>query len=139
MRISLARLSDTLTSQAKTWLSQLNHSRIPRNAFEIGFARASGPGGQNVNKVSTKATIKLAPAILVKSEWLPKPVLSQILEKPGFPYLTKAKGIVVQSDLTRSRESNLEDCFVKLARAIQSHVWFATEMDPERVKKWDRM
>lgn len=31
---------------------------IPTNEFDISFARSSGSGGQNVNKVNTKATLK---------------------------------------------------------------------------------
>jgi ribosome-associated protein len=31
--------------------------RIPESELEIAFVRASGPGGQNVNKTSTKAQL----------------------------------------------------------------------------------
>ena len=32
--------------------------QIPLREFEFTFARSSGPGGQNVNKVSSKATLR---------------------------------------------------------------------------------
>ncbi len=37
----------------------MNHKiKIPENEYDISFARSSGSGGQNVNKVNTKATLK---------------------------------------------------------------------------------
>ena len=33
---------------------------IPEDEFQFSFSRAGGPGGQNVNKVSTKVTLKWA-------------------------------------------------------------------------------
>jgi protein subunit release factor B len=33
------------------------HSRVPAHALRFGFARSSGPGGQNVNKRSTKCLL----------------------------------------------------------------------------------
>lgn len=35
---------------ARTWLARFNVNTIPKNTFEVSFSRASGPGGQNVNK-----------------------------------------------------------------------------------------
>ena len=32
--------------------------RIPHDEFEFQFARSGGPGGQNVNKVNSKATLR---------------------------------------------------------------------------------
>ncbi len=32
--------------------------RIPRSEFHFTFSRSSGPGGQNVNKVSSRATLR---------------------------------------------------------------------------------
>lgn len=33
-------------------------ARVPENEIDVEFARSSGPGGQNVNKRSTKARIR---------------------------------------------------------------------------------
>ncbi|MDB5351450.1 MAG: protein chain release factor, partial [Planctomycetota bacterium] len=35
---------------------------IPDDEFRFEFARSGGPGGQNVNKVSSKATLRWTPA-----------------------------------------------------------------------------
>ena len=36
--------------KARTWLSKFDVKDVPKNICEIFFSRASGPGGQNVNK-----------------------------------------------------------------------------------------
>ena len=32
--------------------------QIPKSEFELSYTRSSGPGGQNVNKVSSKAILR---------------------------------------------------------------------------------
>ncbi|KAI7617283.1 hypothetical protein KC319_g19335, partial [Hortaea werneckii] len=44
---------------ARKWLAQLDPDTIPRSICDISFSRSSGPGGQNVNKVSSKATVRI--------------------------------------------------------------------------------
>lgn len=36
--------------EARTWLARFDVNTIPKNICEVSFSRASGPGGQNVNK-----------------------------------------------------------------------------------------
>ena len=50
--------------------------QVPLREFEFTFARSSGPGGQNVNKVSSKATLRWA---VVRSPSLPEPVRERLL------------------------------------------------------------
>ena len=44
---------------------------IPMDKVEFSFARSSGPGGQNVNKLNTKAELrfKVETASWIKPEW----------------------------------------------------------------------
>lgn len=37
-------------SAARKWLDDLTIDALPKDAFELSYARSSGPGGQNVNK-----------------------------------------------------------------------------------------
>ena len=36
--------------EARAWLARFNVNSIPKGICDISFSRASGPGGQNVNK-----------------------------------------------------------------------------------------
>lgn len=45
--------------QARQWLASF--SRVPTDAYEVTYSRASGPGGQNVNKYV--ARLILIPAL----------------------------------------------------------------------------
>ena len=52
--------------------------KIPLREFKFSFARSSGPGGQNVNKVSTKATLRWP---VLKSRSLAPRVRERLLAK----------------------------------------------------------
>ncbi|HQU47046.1 MAG TPA: peptide chain release factor-like protein, partial [Pirellulales bacterium] len=42
----------------ESFLTVHNRIRIPLEEFEFTYARSSGPGGQNVNKVNSKALLR---------------------------------------------------------------------------------
>lgn len=43
-------LSEEEQAIGRQWLATFEQSKVPRNSCEVSFSRASGPGGQKVNK-----------------------------------------------------------------------------------------
>jgi len=84
--------------------------QIPLRELHFTFVRSSGPGGQNVNKVNTKATMRWA---VVGSPSLPEAVRGRFLSKYG-RRITKEGDILVTSQRFRDRGRNVADCLAKL-------------------------
>lgn len=127
--------------KAKKWLEKLSTNTIPKHLFNISYSRSSGPGGQKVNKTSSKATISLEPGQWLDPSvfyWVPGPVQEQ-LQNGNIRYATKNKGMVIQCDTSRNREENLEECFERLVREIKSSVHFASEATEEDKEKWEQL
>lgn len=128
-------------SKAKEWRENFSSTQVPGNIFEISYSRASGAGGQKVNKTSSKATIALGPDQWLHPQfcyWIPKPIRSQIHENK-IRYETKSGGILVQSDLTRNRDTNTDECFRKLIQEIKDNTFFAGETSEEDKKRWQEI
>lgn len=43
-------LSEEEQAVGRQWLATFEQSKVPRKSCEVSFSRASGPGGQKVNK-----------------------------------------------------------------------------------------
>lgn len=125
---------------ARKWLD-VAETKIPRRIFDITYSRSSGPGGQKVNKTSSKATVALEPWKWLNPQfcyWIPKPILEQLNEKK-IRYHTKLGGLLIQSDKTRNREDNTDECFMKLAEEIRNNVYFESEASEEDKLKWEEL
>jgi ribosome-associated protein len=89
---------------------------IPGENLEWTAVRASGPGGQNVNKVSSKVDLRFD---LVGCSVLNERVKRR-LRKLAAGRLDAAGRVVVTSQVTRNRVRNLEDARARLAELIRS-------------------
>jgi ribosome-associated protein len=91
-------------------LTVTSHLQIPLREFEFTFARSGGPGGQNVNKVSSKATLRWA---VMASPSLPEPVRRRLLARHG-RRVTAEGDLLIVSQRFRDAGRNAADCLEKL-------------------------
>ena len=92
--------------------------RIPRSEFQFDFVRSSGPGGQNVNKVNSKAILKWD---ITNSKSLPVDVKNRFENR--FHHRIGKDGIfTISSQRSRDQRRNIEDCIFKVKELVLSIV-----------------
>ena len=89
---------------------------IPAGELSMSFARSGGPGGQNVNKVSSKVELRWNP---VTSTALTTDDRALLLERLR-NRLTNDGTLIVTSTLTRDQLKNRDDAAGKLALILRA-------------------
>ena len=82
---------------------------------EIDFIRASGPGGQNVNKVASAAQLRFD---VPRSRSLPEAVRARLVRQLG-RRLSREGVLVITARRFRSQERNRGDALARLAALIR--------------------
>ena len=88
--------------------------KIPLREFQFTFSRSSGPGGQNVNKLNTKALLRWR---VMESTSLPEAVRRRLLAKHGRRLNSDGEFQIV-SQRFRDAGRNVADCLEKLRQML---------------------
>jgi ribosome-associated protein len=91
---------------------------IPTSEFEFTFMRSSGPGGQNVNKVSTKARLRWP---VGQTQSLPEAVKERFTSR-YHRRLTNEGDLILTSQRYRDQTKTVGDCLEKLRELIDAVV-----------------
>jgi ribosome-associated protein len=104
---------------------------LDENELEFSFIRASGPGGQNVNKVSTAAQMRFDAR---RSPSIPDEVSAR-LQKLAGSRLTLEGVIVITAARHRTQERNRADAVERLVALIAKAAVAPVKRRPTRPSK----
>jgi ribosome-associated protein len=102
--------------------------RVPGHAIRTRAVRASGPGGQNVNKVATKVELRVDPAEIEGLDDGARARLASLARHR----LDAAGHLVVTSQATRNQARNLDDARAKVEALVRA------ALEPPRPRKRTR-
>ena len=89
--------------------------RIPLASLEFQYSRSGGPGGQNVNKVSSRVQMRWP----VASADLPDEVRARLVAV-NRNRITKDGDLLLVSQLSRDQRRNRVECLVRLQELVRA-------------------
>ena len=89
-------------------------SNINKNNIEVKFVRSRGPGGQNVNKVSTASQLRFD----VENALLPDDLRDRLIHLAG-KKMTKNGELIITANRFRTQERNRQDALNQLVALIR--------------------
>ncbi len=100
---------------------------IDENDLEVAFVRASGPGGQNVNKLSTAAQLRFDTSRIT----LPPEAHARLARLAG-QRMTKEGVIVIHAQRFRTQERNRADAIERLVSLLREAMVRPTPRRPTK-------
>ncbi len=127
--------TDPTTDEDDHFLVINSSIRIPLSEFSFSFARSAGPGGQNVNKVNSKAILRWQ---VSESPSLPPEVRSRFLAQ-NHHRITSDGEFVMSSQRYRDQPRNIADCHEKLQELCCARpyaLFVAKRQNPQPARSW---
>jgi ribosome-associated protein len=107
---------------------------IPRREIRFTFVRSSGPGGQNVNKVASKAVLRWS---AISSPSIPEDVRGRLLVLCA-RRLNDRGELVLTSQRYRDQAKNIDDCLGKMRSLVAAAAVVPRKRKRTRVSKGQR-
>jgi ribosome-associated protein len=104
---------------------------IPRRELRFSFVRSSGPGGQNVNKVASKAVLRWQVAT---SPTLSEDLRSRLVVRLGRRVNDRGE-LVLSSQRYRDQAKNVADCLDKLRELVAAGARVAPKRKKTRLPR----
>lgn len=88
---------------------------LNEDEIQVSFIRSPGPGGQNVNKVSTAVQLRFN---IIRAASLPETIRERLLLLIGNK-ITKEGDLIIKASRYRSQERNKQDAYSRLQALLQ--------------------